>query len=154
MTIYEELIQRVSNGETFSIDFEKQSLKIGRKKIVNNGEYNEDRVLFGDASLEMSEILSFIEGLYTNYKHSLPSERADSKRKKYFKSLSIDELTDEQLFVAENREVAQAKLEGFILCMILDGHFVWDEHEMGKWFWESNNDKDLIILRRWIDGQS
>ena len=151
MTIYEELIQRVSNGETFHIDFEKQIMKISKQKLIKNGEYDEERILFGDSSLEMSEILSFIEGLYSAYKYSLPSERADSKRRKYFRALPINEITDEQLFIAENREVAQAKLEGFILCMILDGHFVWDENEMGKWFYQSKNDLDLVILRKWIE---
>ena len=56
MTIYEELVQRVFNGESFHIDFEKQTMKIGKKKIINNGEYDADRILFGDTSLEMSEI--------------------------------------------------------------------------------------------------
>jgi hypothetical protein len=151
MTIYEELIERVSNGESFYIDFEQQTIKINKKKIINNGEYDENRALFGDVSLEMSDVLSFIEGLYKDYKYSLPSERADSKRKRYFKALSMNELTDEHLFVAHNREVAQAKLEGFILCMVLDGHFVWDEQEMGKWFYQSKNDPDLVILRKWVE---
>ena len=151
MTIYEELIQRVTSGETFHIDFEKQTMKIGKQKLVNNGEYDDIRTLFGDTSPEMSEVLSFIEGLYSDYKYSLPSERTDSKRRKYFKALSINELTDEQLFVAENREVAKAKLEGFILCMILDGHFVWDENEMGRWFYQSKHDPDLVILRKWVE---
>ena len=151
MTIYEELIQRVFNGESFHIDFEKQTMKIGKKKIINNGEYDEDRILFGDTSLEMSEILSFIEGLYSTYKYSLPSERVDSKKRKYFKALPISQITDEQLFVAENREVSQAKLEGFILCMILDGHFVWNVDELGKWFYQSKNDPDLVILKSWIE---
>ena len=151
MTIYEELIQRVSSGESFNIDFEKQTMKIGKKKIVNHGEYDDDRILFGDMSLELSEVLSFIEGLYSAYKYSLPSERVDGKRKKYFKALPINEITDKQLFVAENREVAQAKLEGFILCAILDGYFVWDENELGKWFYQSKNDPDLIILKKWVE---
>lgn len=150
MTIYEELIQRVSSGETFRIDFEKQTMKIGKQKLVNNGEYAEDRDLFGDSSLDVSDVLSFVEELYAAYKYSLPSERADSKRRKYFKALSMNEIADEQLFVAKNREVAQAKLEGFILCMVLDGHFVWNESEMGKWFYQSKNDPDLVILRKWI----
>ena len=151
MTIYEELIQRVSNGETFHIDFEKRIMKIGRQKLVNNGEYDEDRILFTNALLETSDVLSYIEELYPIYKYSLPSERADSKRRKYFKALPINELTDKQLFVAQSREVAQARLEGFILCSILEGHFMWDEEEHGKWFYQSQNDPDLVILRKWIE---
>ena len=101
--------------------------------------------------LETSDVLSCIEGLYSIYKYSLPSERSDSKRRKYFKALSINELTDKQLLVAQNREVSQARLEGFILCSILEGHFMWDEEEHGKWFYQSKSDPDLVILRSWIE---
>ena len=151
MTIYEELIQRVSNGETFHIDFEKRTMRIGRQKLVSNGKYDEDRTLMTNALLETSDVLSYIEEFYSIYKYSLPSERSDNKRRKYFKALSIWEITDEQLFVAQNREVAQARLEGFILCSILEGHFMWDEEEHGKWFYQSKNDPDLVILRSWVE---
>ena len=92
-----------------------------------------------------------IEILYENYKYSLPSERSDSKRRQYFKALPVDKLTDEQMATGERREVARAKLEGFILCMIVDGFFVWDEDELGKWFYQSKRDPDLVILRNWIE---
>ena len=98
----------------------------------------------------MELILKTIDVLYDYYKHSLPSERSDKKRRKYFKALSIDELTDEQLLFAGRREIAQAKLEGFILCMILENRFVWDDIQLGKWFYQSKDDSDLVILKKWI----
>jgi hypothetical protein len=151
MTIYEELIKRVEDGESFYINFKNQSLKIGKKFVVTDGFYDDDRILFTTSELEMSDVLSYIETLYDNYKYSLPSERSDSKRRTYFKALSVDKLTDEQMATGERREVARAKLEGFILCMIVDGFFVWDEEEMGKWFYQSDRDPDLVILRSWIE---
>lgn len=152
MTIYEELIQRVSDGETFHIDFEKRSMKIGKKKVIDHGKYDENRVLFKPlAFTEMYGVLKTIEELYKNYKYSLPSERSDNKRKKYFKALPVEKIPDAMLFTAERREVAQAKLEGFILCTILNGDFVWNKATMGKWFWESKNDPDLVILKKWIE---
>lgn len=151
MTIYEELIKRVEEGESFYINFKNQDLKIGRKLIVADGFYDDDQILFTTEELEMSDVLSYIETLYENYKYSLPSERSDSKRRTYFKALPVDKLTDEQMATGERREVARAKLEGFILCMIVDGFFVWDEEEMGKWFYQSKNDPDLVILRSWIE---
>ena len=151
MTIYEELIQRVKDGESFYINFKNQSLKIGKKFVVVDGLYDDDRVLFTKSSLKMSEILSQIESLYENYKYSLPSERSDNKRRQYFKALTMDRLTDKQIATGEYREVARAKLEGFILCMIVDGLFVWDEEEMGRWFYQSTRDPDLVILRNWIE---
>ena len=154
MTIYEELIQRVSDGETFHIDFEKRTMKIGKQKIIDNRKYDKNRILIKPLSFtEMYGVLATIEEFYKNYKYSLPSERSDNKRKKYFKALTIDKLSDKQLMVAERREVAQAQLEGFLLCMILEGKFVWDESTMGKWFWQSNSDPDLVILRSWIENK-
>ena len=150
MTIYDELIKRVSNGETFHIDFEKRTMKIGKQKIIDCGECDISKPLIEFKGF----VLEAIDKLYQDYKHSLPSERSDSKRNKYFKALSVDELTDEQLMVAERREVAQAKLEGFILCMILMNVFTWDEFTMGKWFYQSKNDSDLVILRSWIENKN
>ena len=150
MTIYDELVQRVSDGETFYINFKNQSMKIGKKFVIADGIYDTERQLIDCECSDTTDVLSRIESLYADYKHSLPSERSDSKRRKYFKALSMEELTDEQLMVAQRREVAQAKLEGFILCMVLSGQFKWVS-EMGKWFWESKNDPDLVILKNFIE---
>lgn len=151
MTIYEELIKRVSEGETFYVDFIDKTLKIRKKFIIADGVYDDSRELITYPYQNEESLLTVIEDLYCNYKHSLPSERSDSKRRKYFKALSIDELTDAQMATGERREVAQAKLEGFILCMILNGKFVWNEQTMGKWFWQSKTDPDLVILRDWVE---
>lgn len=151
ITIYEELVKRVSDGEPFYINFKNQSLKIGKKFVIADGFYDDDRILYTTSELEMSDILAFIETLYENYKYSLPSERSDNKRRQYFKALPVDKLTDKQMATGERREVARARLEGFLLCMIVDGFFVWDEDELGKWFYQSTRDSDLVILRNWIE---
>lgn len=151
MTIYEELIERVEKGESFYINFKNQALKIGKEFLVADGLYDDERTLYTESELEMSDVLSFIEELYKNYKYSLPSERSDSKRRQYFKALPVDKLTDKQMATGERREVARAKLECFLLCMIVDGFFIWDESELGKWFYQSKNDPDLVILRNWIE---
>ena len=150
MTIYEELIKRVEEGESFYINFKNKSLKIGKKFVIVDGLYDDERTLYTDCELDINAILRKIEHLYQNYKYSLPSERSDSKRRKYFKALSINELTDNQLMMADRRDVAQAKLEGFILCSMLNEQFKWDE-DMGKWFYQSKSDPDLVILRSWIE---
>lgn len=153
MTIYKELIERVSNGETFHIDFEKRNMKVGKDFLIKNGEYDSSKLIFNQPNdpCPMDLILGTIDILYDYYKYSRPSERSDKKRRKYFKALSIDELTDEQLIVAERREIAQAKLEGFILCMILENKFIWDDMKLGKWFYQSKEDQDLVILKKWIE---
>lgn len=158
MSIYLELIERVDNGETFSIDFEKRTMKVGKDYLIKNGEYDETRELFGklyEEPYSLQVVLHMIRELYKNYKYSLPSERSDSKRKKYFKALSVDELTDEQLMCGGKRETTQAALEGFILCSIIAGHLVWDDEIMeGSWFYQDKNDSDLVILRSWVENKN
>lgn len=158
MSIYMELLERVENGETFHIDFEKRTLKVGKDYLIKAGENYTEADLFGRfnfySDYTLRVVLHSIHERYKAYKYSLPSERNDNKRQKYFKALSIDELTDEQLMVAAKRESCQAALEGFILCMILTGQLVWDEDVMqGKWFYQYKNDPDLVILRSWIEGK-
>lgn len=148
MTIYEELIQKVSEGSRFNINFETRTMKIGKKKVIDNGEYGNKELI----NIKTNNPLDIIENLYSQYKFSIPSERSENKRRGYFKALSANELTDEELICGERREVARARLEGFILCMILNGKLTWDEFTMGKWFWQSRSDDDLVILRKWIDG--
>ena len=153
MSIYLELLERVSNGESFHIDFEKRNMKVGSDYLIKNGEFDETKELVS-GPYDIKTILYMIENLYKDYKYSLPSERSDNKRRKYFKALPMEEITDEQLMVAERREFSQAVLEGFVLCMIVSRQLVWDEDVMqGKWFWQSNNDPDLVVLRSWIEGK-
>ena len=153
MTIYEELIKRVAEGEPFYINFKNRALKIGKKFVIANGIYDTSRELIHDIEccVDTKCLLAFIDGLYHHYKYSLPNERNDSKRRQYFKALTADKLTDKQMAIGMNREIARAQLEGFILCMIVNGIFVWDEAEMGKWFYQSKTDPDLVILRSWIE---
>ena len=156
MSIYLELIQRVSDGETFHINFEKRNMRVGNDYLIKDGKFDETKVLFPKMyeTHDLCVALHIIRALYKNYKYSLPSERSDNKRKKYFKALSMEELTDEQLMVAERREIAQAVLEGMVLCMIVSGQLVWDENVMqGKWFYQSKTDPDLILLRSWVESK-
>ena len=156
MSIYLELIERVENGEPFSVNFEKRTLKVGKDYLIKAGETYTEQDLFGRfnfySDYTTRVVLHSIHERYRAYKYSLPSERSDNKRRKYFKALSIDELTDEQLIVATKREISQAALEGFILCMVLTGQLTWDDEIMGgKWFYQYKNDPDLVILRSWIE---
>lgn len=153
MTIYEELIKRVAEGESFYINFKNRALKIDKEFIIADGVYDTSRELIRNAECctDIEYLLTCIDVLYNNYKYSLPSERSDSKRRHYFKTLPADKLTDKQMAIGANREIARAQLEGFILCMILNGKFQWDESKLGKWFYQSKQDPDLVILRNWIE---
>ena len=150
MSIFLKGLEQVENGERFYIDFETKTMKIGHNKVIDNGEYDISQTLY-DVEFENSRtLLDKVRELYITYKFSLPSERSDKKRKKYFKALPIDELTDEQLICGVRREIAQYMLEAFILCAILNGDFVWDDEIHGKWFYQDKLEQDLVILKSWI----
>lgn len=155
MSIYYELIRRVEAGETFYIDFEKRIMKVGKEFLIKDGEFDANKTLMAMESdlHNIDDVIQHIEEIYEFYKFSLPSERSDNKRRKYFKALSIYEIPDDRLLVAGRREVEQARLEGFILCAILSGKFEWDSTKLGNWFWQSKTDPDLVILRNWIENK-
>jgi hypothetical protein len=151
MSIFLKGLEQVENGERFYIDFEQRTMKIGQDKVIDNGEYDTSQVLYDEKFDNSRTMLDKVRELYIAYKFSLPSERSDKKRKKYFKALPIEELTDEQLIYGLRREVAQYILEGFILCAILNGDFIWDDEIHGKWFYKDKLEQDLVILKNWIN---
>jgi len=90
---------------------------------------------------------SIIEGLYANYKNSVPSKHSQYSRLN-FKALKVDDLSMEQLLKNMSRIKAQYMLEGYILLASIEGAIVWknDSH----FFWQSSKDKDLILFKEWI----
>ena len=92
MSIYSELLERVSNGESFHIDFEKRNMKVGKDYLIKDGEFDKEQELLGvwfGHIHNLKGLLFELEVLYRVYKYSLPSERSDNKRRKYFKALPI-----------------------------------------------------------------
>lgn len=87
---------------------------------------------------------------YQQYKHSIPSERSESHRRSYFKALPEKDLSDHDMLYGVSREVARCQLEVFVLLMLFDGQLQW-QSKWGSWFWQSPNDKDLVILRQWVE---
>lgn len=146
-TIFEKAVDAVTNGEKFKVNLEKRNLKIGNEYLIKDGKY--DGVLYNGVGFSISTF----EDLYQVYKHSRPSERSENKQRKYFKAMKLNELEEDDMLYGDDRELAQLSLELYLLCWILSGTFVWDDESMGKWFWQSQNDKDLVILRSWIDGK-
>lgn len=147
-SIYKTVLDSITNGARFRIDFKSRALVVNRKPIIKNG------VCDGNMGIEKAaDIQSFlkeVERLYGWYKHSIPNERSVGKQHLYFKALPESELTDEDMLYGENRVLSQFKIEMYILCQLIHG-FVWDEKIMGKWFWQSKQDKDLVILRDWLE---
>jgi hypothetical protein len=47
-------------------------------------------------------------------------------------------------------DITLLHLELYLLCQILGG-FRWNPETMGHWFWQSRTDRDLVILREWVE---
>lgn len=145
--IYNQAIQKVAEGAKFMINLKTRSLKVDGKYLIKDGQYEGELGVPEYADKE--EMLIDITHFYELYKHSKPSERSDSRSQRYFNALRFNELDDDDLKYGVQREYAQAQLEIFVLGLILNGSFTWDE-SWGKWFWQSQDDKDLVILKKWI----
>ena len=88
-----------------------------------------------------------IERLYARYKRSVPN-RHEKLNKGYFKALSSDALTMEELMDNMPRPQARLELEGFILLASAAGLIPWKVPR--RFFWQSPHDPDCIVYRDWI----
>ena len=150
-TIFDSTIKRVRKGARFKVSFQTRTLIVGGKKVIDNGKFEGE---LGIGQVPCERALAYIEDLYAQYKHSVPSERSERKRRKYFKALPEDDLNDEDMIYETLRDIAQIVLELTVLCFILNDSLIWNEEKMGRWFWQSPNDKDLVILREWVENNN
>lgn len=145
-SIYEIAVEQVSQGARFSVNFQTRNLKVNGKHVIKNGSYE------GELGVSQSpDVLGDIIKLFERYRHSIPSERSDKKRKAYFIALPEHELSDDDMLYGEPREIAQLKLELYVLAVIMNGTLVWDDFAKGKWFWRSPEQPGLILLKEWFN---
>ena len=149
LTIYDELLTRVGNGERFSINLAKRNMKVGNEYLIKEGMCDQGRIVYNRLLISEKER---IEQLYKIFKYSCPSERSDILRG-YFKAYTADELSDAEMVLGGNREFCRAALEGYILCASLMGDLKWSDLTEKTYYWQSEKDKDLVILREWIEGR-
>lgn len=145
--IYQEAIQAVEDGANFKVDFPSRSLTLNGKYLIEDGKYEGE---LGVALCSKDEFFTNLEERYYCYKHSVPSERSQSKVRLYFTALPEKSLCDDAMLFGERRDKAQIELELYLLCQILGG-LIWNTETMGKWFWQSQKDKDLVILKSWVE---
>lgn len=146
--IWNEAQEKVHNGSTFRIDFIKRNLLIDNKYIIKEGKYEGN--LGVDTPMPVNSLIENIEEYYMQYRHSVPSARSESKYRKYFRALPEHKLDEQDMLYGENREIAQLRLELYILISIMNGDLVWDEFAKDKWFWQSPTQPSLVILKQWI----
>lgn len=142
-----EIVSNMSSiGRRIDVSFERKSISVNRKPIMINGK---SKIPFGKEKTSTEDCLNKIEELYHLYESSIPSEKSDN-RKNYFVAKKLEDLTSKELLFGSRREEAKANLETYFLLSIIDGSLVWDEDNMGKWFWKSKIHGNLIVLRRWL----
>ena len=149
--IADRIARRAAEGERFHCDIAQRTLRIGKDVLVSNGSILSASVTPDKPLPDTKAAITKIEELYAIYKHSLPSERSESRRRRFFKALPEERLDAEDMLYAEGRDSAQARLETYVLLCILQGCLHWEEFATGTWFWKSPSDPDLVILRSWID---
>ena len=122
------------------------AMKINFKKRTVDGKPYQCKT---KPNVTLDECLEKIEELYHKYKYSMPTEI--DKKNTYFYALSADELSDEELMLGGDRTKLKRELEMYVLDMICAGVLKWDNKRMGgNWFYKGK-DKDLVILRDWIE---
>lgn len=142
MNIYDKLIEHVSQGGKFNVNLKTKTLKIGKKYYVKDGE-----VMCNDDIMEINnDAWEYMYELYDNFKHSIPSSHY--RDNSYFRALKYEDLSTNDMILGDDRNVAQAKLEGFILFATLNGSLKWKWAD--KWFWQSELDKEFVMLKEWF----
>lgn len=148
-TIYEDVVEKVYQGARCTVDFKKRTLKLNNKLYPLNAK---ELGIGGYKNLD--DWLDKVEDLYDDYKYSTPTQQSIQKeRKSKFKALSVSELIDtcghDALSNPMQRNVAQAKLEVFILLSLIGGAFDPNELFAKDWFYQGA-DKSLIIRKDWF----
>ena len=84
MELYDEIINSVSSGSVFNVDLKKKVLQLDKNNVPL------DNISVNISSSE--DMLSTIHKLFERYKYSVPSERSEGKRRRYFKALKLSEI--------------------------------------------------------------
>lgn len=125
-----EFIKKVEDGQPFRINFEKREVRL-------NG-------FLVDIDFELPDnVEERLLELFRNYKYSVPSAKADSK---YFFALDEKKLSTKQLAENEHRYIARAKLEIYVLGLIINNK--WDFGD--NWYWQSKKDSNLVLFKKWF----
>ena len=142
MELYDEIINSVSSGSVFNVDLKKKVLQLDKNNVPL------DNMSVNISSSE--DMLSTIHKLFERYKYSVPSERSEGKRGRYFKALKLSEIDYDDFMFGEGRDTAQIKLELYVLLSSIYYKHFWEEIFKEHFFYQSDKDKDLIILKDWV----
>ena len=125
------ILKRIENGQPFRVSFEKRTVTLNGV-VLSNVEFE----LPDNAEEKLLEYFRL-------YKYSVPSAKADSK---YFFAFDESHLSTKQLAENESRYVARARLEIYVLGLIINNK--WDFGD--KWYWQSAKDTKLTLFKKWF----
>ena len=126
------IIKRIEHGQPFRVSFENRTLTLNGS-VVKNIEFElPDNV--------EEKLLKYFE----NYKYSVPGTKADSK---YFFAFDESHLSTKQLAENEHRYIARAKLEIYVLGLIVNNKWSFEDKQ---WYWQSRRDSKLTLFRKWF----
>ena len=155
MSIYKQLLEAVKEGKTFRINLKEKSLLISKKIVIQNGQIKgkNDEPFIEETDLKAIpeldgitdswEVVSKLHGLFN---HSVPDKKWRGNLA-YFSAYEMDELSEAELAFGIDRTLAQAMLEGYILCASLQGMLTWSDES--RWFWQDPSNPECIVLKDW-----
>ena len=127
------IIKRIEHGQPFRVSFENRILTLNGS-VVKNIEFElPDNV--------EEKLLEYFE----NYKYSVPGTKADSK---YFFAFDESHLSTKQLAENEHRYIARAKLEIYVLGLIINNKWSFEDKQ---WYWQSKRDSKLVLFKKWFN---
>lgn len=146
MTIYEYIVEEArQHGTTIHFDLKNHDIRIGKHYILKDGKPTTNTF---DGLIEFEgDPYAEIERLYAQFKRSVPN-RHEKLNRGYFKALSSDALTMDELINNKPRIEARYELEGFIVLASSAGLIPWNNPK--HFFWQSHTDPDCIIYKEWI----
>ena len=148
MDLLNRLLMETQLEKKVKIDLESKTLIVGNVKWFDSGKKTafcpDEEIMNID-----KPVMDLLEEMYHEYKYSYPNEAETKRKRNYFKALTAEEMADEELVNGIDRRLARILLEGFILLAVISDRLKW-KGEWGSWYYQGK-DKDLIILRKWID---
>ena len=141
MSLYSELLDRVSKGAKFKINLVDKTLKIDGNEIILEGN------LIDENDVGNGNPWEILETLYLSYKRSVPSAHHNGS-KSYFHADSVEDLTDDEMVFNEPRNLAQFALEAYVLFASVSGKLKIENEK--HFFWQSKVFPECVVLREWL----
>jgi len=152
-SLYETLIVCARDYKSVKVNLKKGNLTVDKTKrfVIDH------KQIYGIAGINPSDLKEIgienciedpwhvLEMLYERYKYSVTNKDI---KKPCFKALKKDELTDANIINGEDRYIARCMLEGYVVLASANEILQWPDDDL--WFWQSETDPDLIVLKEWI----